>query len=400
MKNIAIINSVDRGSTGKIGRELLKNFLAKGYNTYFFYGRGAVSSDPHLIRFNNPLDAKVHVVMGKILGLSDNFSCISTAKLISKLRELQIDTIYMICPHGFYLNENLFYDYCAKDDIHLIHTMIDEYTYLGKCTNEPCCDTWKTGKGKCPEKSRYPASMTFDTCTYFLKRKAKNYGKVKRLLFVGPQFLVDRSKDAYLRQYMKMVHLDEAINLDLYRPRNVETLLRKHNIDGQKKIILFAGGQGKHPEYFTELARRFENDPDYCFVHVGYKGDGASLPANYITIGFVESDEEFASYYALADLFVFPSTMDCMPNTCLEALACGTPILVFDISGLPYLIDRNNPVLGEIVPPCDIDAMKEVVSHVSKKTAENIKVCREYAEERYDNKKYINRLIAITKENE
>ena len=36
MKNIAIINTVDRASTGKIGKGLLKNYLAKGYNAYFF----------------------------------------------------------------------------------------------------------------------------------------------------------------------------------------------------------------------------------------------------------------------------------------------------------------------------------------------------------------------------
>lgn len=41
MKNIAIINNVDFGSTGQISLNLHRNLLAKGYRSYFCYGRGA-----------------------------------------------------------------------------------------------------------------------------------------------------------------------------------------------------------------------------------------------------------------------------------------------------------------------------------------------------------------------
>lgn len=394
MKNIAIINTVDRASTGKIGKGLLKNFLAKGYNAYFFYGRGEKTNNERQFIINGKFEAKLHVVLGKIFGLADNFSCFATRRLVAKLRKLKIDTVYIISPHGFYLNENIFYDYIQKDDIHLIYTMIDEYPYLGKCTNEAHCEKWKTGKGTCPEIRRYPASLFFDTCSYFIRRKSRNYSRAPRLLFVGPQFLVDRSKDAYLRRYMNMIPLDEFIDLDFYKPQDATELKKKLGIDDSRKIVLFAGGPSKGPGYFTELALRFAEDKDYVFVHVGYpKEQETALPSNYIPIGYVKNDSEFAMYYSMADLFVFPSMRDCMPNTCLEALACGTPLLIFNISGMPYLIDNT---VGNIVPPGDVDAMEKIVRNLQKKTKQVVETCRKYAEKRYNGEKYIEKLIEIT----
>ena len=400
MKNIAIINTCDYGSTGKIALELLKNFSNRGYNAFFFYGRTRTGQNrgDHAILFEGKVEAKIHVVLGKILGLSDYFSPIATRSLIKMLREREINTVYMISPHGFYLNENIFYDYVEKDGIHLIYLMIDEYTFLGKCTNEPNCEKFKTCKGKCPNRKKYPASLTFDTCGLFLKRKARNYQRAKHLLFVGPQFLLDRSKDSYLRQFMNMKPLDLAIDLSFYCHRDTTPLQSQLGIQPNQKIILYVGPRVKGADYFTQMARSFDGNNDYVFVHVGYRESSTEgLPSNYIPIPFVKEDKDVALYYAMADLLVYPSMADTMSNTCLEALACGTPILVFNISGMPYLVDET---VGTIVEPGSVDALTREVSKVTKKTKKVIDTCRAYAEKRYDNKTYIDKLIKLTEEDE
>lgn len=398
MKNIAIINTCNYGSTGKIALSLLENFRRRGYNAYFFYGRernGNTSENAYL--FEGKIEAKIHVVLGQVFGLSDYFSPIATHRLVSMLRERDVDTVYMISPHGFYLNENIFFDYIEKDGIHLIYAMIDEYTYLGKCAYEAKCDKYKTCKGKCPDRKKYPTSLTFDTCSLFLKRKARNYQRTTPL-FIGPQFLLDRSEYAYLRQYMKMKPIDLGIDLSMYSPRDTNDLRGELGILPNQKVILFIGSKLKGSQAFTQMAQAFHDNEEYVFVHVGYREpttDG--LPSNYKPIPFVKEDSDVAFYYSMADLLVYPSMVDTMSNTCLESLACGTPILIYNISGMPYLIDES---VGTIVPPGDIDALVGVVKRTPKKSQKMIETCRSYAEKRYDNNLFIDKLIQYTLEDE
>ena len=122
----------------------------------------------------------------------------------------------------------------------------------------------------------------------------------------------------------------------------------------------------KGGRYYIDLARRFENDDRFVFVHVGYRNrKEENLPGNFIPIGFVNDMNLLADYFSIGDLFVFPSLLDTMPNACLDALACGTPILCFNISGMPYIA---NDEIGTFVEPRKVLMnLARVVNSVQKK---------------------------------
>ena len=62
-----------------------------------------------------------------------------------------------------------------------------------------------------------------------------------------------------------------------------------------------------------------------------------------------------ALIYAAADLFVAPSVQDNLPNTVLEALACGTPCAAFNIGGIPDMIEhKQNGYLAEAMDAHDL----------------------------------------------
>lgn len=396
MKNVAIVNSCDWGSTGKIALGLLNNFNKKGFNAYFYCGRGKNSIDNKIIHYESIIESAIHAILGKLTGLQGNFSFFATKRMMHDFMHKNIDTVFLLSSHGYYLNENVFFDYIKKLNIHLVYIMIDEYPYLGKCTNAPSCSTYKLGYGKCPNIKKYPPSFFFDTCKYIQKRKLRNYKKVPNTLFVGPQFVIDCSKESFVGRHLKMATLDEAIDVQLYKPLETSHLKKELGLKEEQIIIVCVANTravSKGGKYFTELAKQFSNDEKYVFVHIGYKETPVGLPKNYITINYIEKDEDLALYYSMADLFVFPSVFDTMSNTCLEALACGTPLLTFNISGMPYLM---NDAVGTMVPPFDVMKMAEKVRNIEKKTSQTIKICRNYALERYDNRKYADKLISLT----
>lgn len=65
------------------------------------------------------------------------------------------------------------------------------------------------------------------------------------------------------------------------------------------------------------------------------------------------SVEHVSDYLQLADAFVFPTNLDSAPNTLLEAIRMGLPVVATNVGGVPEIVDEN----GILVPPGDVPAL-------------------------------------------
>lgn len=399
MKNVAIINNGERGSTGNIALNLQRDLQERGFKSFFCYGRGEDGNGIDKYRIDSDFELKLHAVMTRITGLQGFYSNNATTRLLRKFDEWNIDTVFVVCIHGYYINEKKLYQYIANHNIRLIHIMIDEYAYTGKCAYRDGCDRYLVGCGMCPHKKDYPSSYLFDGSKKVFESKKSVYNHLTNAVFVGPMFVVEQAKNSPLFKNIKTAILDEAIDTDLFHPRNVENLKKSLGVDKDKTVILCVvpydgeDNDRKGGRFFIDLARRFEGDERYVFVHVGYRNKKEEcLPKNLITVGFIHDLNILAEYFSLGDLFVFPSLLDTMPNACLDALACGTPLLCFNISGMPYIA---NDEVGTFVKPGCVEELSNVVKSVQKKTPQIIDKCRKYALSRYNSRDYNNKLIKI-----
>ncbi|MFM7642895.1 MAG: glycosyltransferase, partial [Cyanobium sp.] len=85
---------------------------------------------------------------------------------------------------------------------------------------------------------------------------------------------------------------------------------------------------------------------------------GQSRPAQPPDLGFpihysghLHDDLSLRLLYAAADVFVIPSRQDNLPNTGLEAHACGTPVVAFATGGLVDIVDPY--ITGALAQPFD-----------------------------------------------
>lgn len=397
MKNIAIINSVYEKSTGKIARGFVEYLRLQGYNAFLCYGYGKKITGNEFYRIDTFLERYIHAFQCRIFGDQGFHSTFATKRLIRFLKKNNIDTIYGIGLHGYYLNEKKIFDYISKNNISFVYIMTEEYPFLGKCGYSDGCQNYKKGCGHCPQLKEYPKSFFFDRTRKIFSMKKEAYSKIAKFIAVGPEYTILAAKKSPLMENKKLFVLDESIDTSFYSPRDTSLLKNKLNISDNKIIIECIAPMSyprKGCKYFIELARAFEDDDRFVFVHVGYDIDYCKLPRNYIAIGYVSNQDTLAEYYSLADLFVFPSLLDTMPNACLEALSCGTPILCFDVSGMPFLTDEK---AGTYVKAKDVDSLVRVVNHTQKKNKEISNYCRCYAIQRYDRKKYYFELTKIGK---
>ncbi|MBP1150026.1 glycosyltransferase family 4 protein [Methylocaldum sp. RMAD-M] len=75
------------------------------------------------------------------------------------------------------------------------------------------------------------------------------------------------------------------------------------------------------------------------------------------------SPDEMAELYRQADVMLNPTTVDNMPNSILEGMASGLPIVSTHVGGVPYMVEHEKTAL--LVPPEDPDAMSEQLVRVT-----------------------------------
>ena len=398
MKKIAIINrsNILSFSISKIAVGLNDYLNTHGYESHLYIAEG--SADAHTSLFGSKLDRLAHWSLFCLTGLDGGYSHAATRKLLRALEHDEIDTIYVLMLHSFFINETLFFNFVKRRGIKVIYIMLDEYVFTGKCRFNFGCGKMEAECVGCPDVRKYPACLLKSGPHKAFLRKKHNYAGTD-MLFVGPEMALAGARISPLTKDRTLIEADESIDTRRFSPRDTLRLRRELGIAEEKIICVCvavydgAPHERKGVPYFIELARRFEHDDRFVFVQVAYMADyPAGLPSNYIAKGFIDDIDSVAEYLSLGDLFVFPSFADTMPNTCIEALSCGTPLLCWKVYGNEMMAP---PDIATFVTLGNLDEMAEVVEHLVKKDDARIQQCRSYAVARYDNQQYFNNLMKI-----
>jgi putative colanic acid biosynthesis glycosyltransferase len=399
MKTIIINTTCNIGSTGKLAYSLHNALKMDGNESTLFYGVGKRHKDFDCIKIQSILEQKIHTLMSRITGLNGYFSNLATYKLIKKIKNKRPDIVYLGNLHGHYVNIYKLLNYLKEENILCIYIMWDEYPMTGSCSFSFDCDKYTVKCMQCRRTKEYPISWFFDTSTILFNKKQSTYKNFENIIFVSVPYTISKAKQSALLQKHRLVEADEGVDLDkIYYPRDITELREKLNIPKENKVILNVcvyPGERKGGKYYLEVARMCDDDK-ITFVHVGFKADISICPSNFIPIGFITDQNELAEYYSLADLFVCTSFSETQPNTCLEALGCGTPICGFNISGIPTCASEG---FGTFVEPANVNELLRVIKATPNKTKERSIACREYALSRFSSELYNDKLIKLAKIN-
>jgi glycosyltransferase involved in cell wall biosynthesis len=94
-------------------------------------------------------------------------------------------------------------------------------------------------------------------------------------------------------------------------------------------------------------------------ISVGAGGLPLNVSHRHFSLGRATSERLLSFAYSAADLFVIPTRQDNSPNTVYEAMACGTPVVGFDVGGIPDLV--RSGATGLIVEPEDTRGLREAI---------------------------------------
>ena len=243
----------------------------------------------------------------------------------------------------------------------LVWTFHDMWPFTGGCHYALDCKAYKKECGFCPYIKR-PGKGDLSHRIWKKKRLFKN----SQVTVITPsKWLAGCVKESSLLSHWQLHTIHNPIDHDFYRPANREEACKRLGLDPSRKYILFGAATMKNTlkgfSYFLEatkiLAEKGQETKDTEILLFG-KSKGKSehsfpLPAR--EFAFVKSKDTMIDLYSVAHLFVIPSLQDNLPNTILESLFCGTPVVGFRTGGIPEMIvHRENGYLAEYKDAADL----------------------------------------------
>ena len=347
MKKLVQINSVCNGSTGKIMCDIAKSANENNYQTYCFYGRGKPNQKLNCIKIGSSFSIYFHLLIARF-GFNGHGSYFATKRLIKKLKKIKPDIIHLHNIHGYYINLKVLFNYLKYSyNGKIIWTLHDCWSFTGHCSyfTMANCNKWIHGCNNCPQVSCYPKEF-FDTSKSEYAFKKKVFSGINNLTLVTPsKWLKELVEKSFLNCYDVKV-VNNGIDTSVFKPTFDDSIYDKYNIPRNKKIILGVANiwdKRKGFDIFIKLSKIIEQNMIIVLVGLNKK-QSKNLPKNIIGIDIINNQNELASLYTIADVFVNPSLEETFSLVTVEAMACNTCVVVCDTSAPKELI-RNIDIL-------------------------------------------------------
>ena len=273
----------------------------------------------------------------------------------------------------------------------VVLTLHDMNYFTGGCHYSCHCRRYEADCGNC-HWLKSPSENDLSRRNYLVKKEVFNTLNVERICIVSPSnWLSDCASSSSLLKKFRIETIPYGVETDVFVPSESSDFRRRYEISDAAKTVLFvADSLTNRRKGIDLLLDSLNNLSDIPLVVIAL-GDCSlqhcDIPPNVklIAPGYFQNQSALAEAYCAADLFVIPSRQDNLPNTVLESLACGTPVVGFNVGGIPDMVRQGET--GFLAQPNDpADLAKAIKRFFSLTDAQNQKIrakCREVALEEY-----------------
>ena len=340
MKKILIIHTaLEKGGAAKVASDIFKN-LGNKYEVHFAYGRGTKSVQEKTFCFGNKLEQSIHIFLVRFFGLEGFGTYFSTKKLIGYIRHEKFDAVNLHNLHGYYVNFFMLINFLKEVKIPIVYSLHDEWSMTWLPAHTLGCVHCKTGVGECDNTYSYPKSYFPFFAKYMLRKKEELFSQKLNMVIACPSRWLEQSVlNSFLRNHKTQV-ISNSVDTDIFKPISDKNALRiKYNLPVDKKIVVFSASNlrdlSKGVHHIIE-ASEIIHDRNYLFLGLG--GGAIKNSEGLKTTGYITDQRTLADLYALSDLFCFASYAETFLLSAAEALACGVPVVGFDIPVVRELV--------------------------------------------------------------
>lgn len=354
MKILQINSHYDQSGAGKIVAAIHQYLKEQGYESRVAYGRGRETNEKHISFISTKLSVYFSVFVNRFIGINGFTSWFTTKKLLKEINNFKPDVIHLHGLHGYYINFTLLFNYINKNQIPIVWTFHDCHAFTGNCGYHKDCNKWENGCGECPYLKDYPSTYLFDFTKWMWKKKKKLFTLAHTKTIVSPsEWMTKSAEKSYFKKY-NCITINNGIDTErVFFDQGKEKCRIKYGYKSEDKIILGIAFGLDNPrkgvKYMIQLARDLY-DEGIKLILIGWNSKNDYLIDsldNVETIPFTNNQKELAEYYSLADIFLLPSLDENYATVTLESLACGTPVVGFNVGGIPEQLNDGYGIVVE-----------------------------------------------------
>lgn len=231
----------------------------------------------------------------------------------------------------------------------VVWTFHDMWPFTGGCHHSGECENYQIACGNCKFLKK-PFDKDISRKDWMLKNSAY---QPNHFTAVGcSQWLTKRAKNSSLLNNFRIESIPNPIDTAVFYPGSKKEARKQLNLPADKHLILFAAMRVNAPMkgffYFQEaLSLLKDKHPELSqnieLLVFGQADEEAlnQLPFKTHKLGHLSDIKQIVLAYNAASVFVTPSLEENLPNTIMEAFACGTPAAGFSIGGIPEMIDHQ-----------------------------------------------------------
>ncbi|ATA72526.1 glycosyl transferase family 1 [Capnocytophaga sp. H4358] len=319
------------------------------------------------------------------------------SKVVGRINELNPDIVHLHWINGGMLPiEDL-----AKIKKTIVWTLHDMWAFTGG-------EHIDEGQGHYLEKCGFSkvlgSSKENDLSRKGWERKNKTYSKIERLIVISPsRWIYQEAQKSSLLKNKSHIHLPNVLKTCVFKPIDKEVVRGLWGIPKEKKIILFgAMGATSDPNKGYDLLMKAIKQLSIENAEIVVFGSSKPLyeeKLNYKTtyVGRLYDDVSLVTLYNCADVMIVSSKQENLPQTVTEAMACGVPVVAFNTTGIPTIIDHK--IDGYLASPFDSEDLKNGIEWVlNNENYEQLsKNAREKIERHFSNEVLISKYISLYK---
>ena len=266
--------------------------------------------------------------------------------------------------NGFVKIESL-----AKFNRPIVWTLHDMWAFTGGCHYSQNCNHFQKMCGSCPQLS---SGRDKDLSRWIWYRKTKAWQDLNLTVVSPSSWLANCAKNSSIFSNTRIECIPNGIDTNLYKPHDKQFARDVLGLPQDKCLLLFgalsATSDTRKGFHLLKPALKFlHNSMETGKVELVIFGaskpiNSPGLPFKTHYLGILKDDISLALAYSAADVFVLPSVQENLPNTILEAIACGLPCVAFNIGGIPDIIKHQQN--GFLAKPYSCENLAEGISWV------------------------------------